>query len=430
MLIIYNLFLVPLLWLGFKIGSLFNEKIRQGNLARKGQPARIKNAISNLKPETKRILVHCTSVGEWEQAVPIIDRIKKINPSIFIVVSFFSPSGFNYVKSHLSVDLKIYLPLDTKPAARKLMETIRPEMWIISKFDVWPNHLAVARKMKIPIVLTAATLSPNSGRIKGLAKMLNKSVYKYFDYIFPISDDDLERFMVLFPYREKMTVAGDTRFDRVFAKSEKTRKAGNISVFEPDKNALTIIGGSTWQPDEKHFLPALISLLKRHNNLRAIVVPHELHKSHLVEIEAAFSAEEIETERYTEFSDAGFTTKKVAIVDTIGMLARLYLQTDLAYVGGSFSSGVHNVMEPAVFGQPVVFGPVHVNSFEALELKKIGSAFAVENTQDIEDIFGRLIIDTKYRKEINANAVNLIKNNLGATDKIINLLTERYDFIS
>lgn len=427
--LLYNIFFVPLFYAGFKIGSLFNQKMKDGNRTRKGQMKRIKDAVSKFDKDKKRIVFHASSVGEWEQAVPIIEKIKTSNPDIYIIVTFFSPSGYNFVKKHWAIDLKVYMPLDTYFGALKFFKIVKPSLWTVSKFDVWANHVFAAKKLNIPIILTAATLSSNSRRDKGIARIFNKSVYKHFSHFFPISEEDKERFLKLCPSPEKITVTGDTRFDQVFNRGEKAREAGNIRIFEKEEG-ITFIGGSVWPPDEKHLFPALIEKMKKYPELRAIIVPHELHESHISDIEKVFNSENIETERYTNFKDKGFTTKRVAIANTIGMLARLYMQTDLAYVGGSFSTGVHNVMEPAVFGQTVIFGTVYQNSFEAGELIKIGSAFSVSNSEEIKELLEKFISDENYRKETGKKAQNLIYDNLGATDKIYNLLKQQYEFIS
>ena len=156
MFFIYNIIIVPFIYLGFKIGTLLDNKIKTGNAGRKGQHKLIIKSLSGLDNKIKRILFHCSSVGEWEQAAPIIEGIKKSNPNIFVIVSFFSPSGYKYVKNHPDVNLKVYLPLDIYWQTKRFLKTLKPDLFIISKFDVWPNYLSAANKLKIPVVLTAA----------------------------------------------------------------------------------------------------------------------------------------------------------------------------------------------------------------------------------------------------------------------------------
>ena len=426
---LYRILAVPMIRVTFFFGRFFNSKMKLGYEARKNQFSFIEKELETNAKGRKRIFFHASSVGESEQALPIIEKLKAANPDIYIVMSFFSPSGYNFLKKNPLVDLKIYLPLDTHRNAKRLFALIKPELWCISKFDIWPNHLRAAASLNIPIVLTAATLSENSGRDKGLAGLFNKTFYKYFDLIFPISDDDAKRFLRLYPFPEKIHMTGDTRFDQVFIKAMKVEKAGNVKIFK-NEGGIVFIGGSIWPADEKHLLPAFTNIMNKHPELRAILVPHELHESHLLDIESALANAGLESERFTQFEKQGGTEKRIAIVNTVGMLARIYMQTDLAYIGGSFSSGVHNVMEPAVFGQPVLFGPIYKNSFEACELIKLGSAFPTENTQQIEDILDKLITDNTFRTQAGQKAKDLIQHNLGATERIYEYLKQSYDFIS
>lgn len=426
--LLYNLLVVPVIYAGFYIGSLFNNKIREGLKARKNQFARLGSEI--IKAEgRKRILFHCTSAGEWLQALPIIEKLKSMNPDLFIMVSFFSPSGYKFAKNPATVDLKFYLPLDSRIAAYRLFRLLKPDLWVISKFDIWPNHVMASSTLGIPMVVTSATLSADSGRDKGISKGFNRLVYNKIDHLFPISEDDKLRFKAMVPDESKYTIAGDTRYDHVYNRGIMASDAGDVPVFD-EKKELTIIAGSTWPADEKHVLPALAMLCSDHPDLNVIVVPHELHESHLHDIESVFESYGIRAVRYTDFSGSGSTTERVVILNAIGLLARLYKQTDIAYIGGSFGKGIHNVMEPAMFGQPVLFGPNHVNSYEAGELLKIGAAFRVSNQQEIYDKMNLLIGDHLLRKTMGEKAKNLIYDNIGATEIIINTLKKLYGIIS
>ncbi len=427
-LVLYNLFVIPLIHLGFWIGSLFNAKIREGLRARKKQFTFLRTAIEK-GAGRRRILFHCTSAGEWLQALPIIEKMKALNPDLYIMVSFFSPSGYKFSKNPPEVDLKFYLPLDSLPSAIKLFNILNPELWIISKFDIWPNHVMVASQKKIPIVVTSATLSEDSGRDKGVSKGFNRLVYNRISHIYPISADDMRRYMVMVPDRNKYTIAGDTRYDHVYNRGIKAGEAGDIPIFR-ENDGLTLIAGSTWPADEKHILPAICRLCKQFTDLRVIVVPHELHENHLRDIETVFEQAEVKTERFTTFSGSQRASANVVIFNTIGLLARLYKQTGIAYIGGSFGKGIHNVMEPAVFGQPVFFGPNYLNSHEAGELLKIEAAYSINNEQEFFDKASQLISDTDLREEMGEKAKNLIISNIGATDIIIDSLNKHYDLFS
>jgi 3-deoxy-D-manno-octulosonic-acid transferase len=428
LLFLYNILVVPFMIAGFYAGSLFNVKMREGLKARKNQFSRLSGEISNAGAR-RRILFHCTSAGEWLQAVPIIEKIKVANPDLFIMVSFFSPSGFKFARNPAEVDLKFYLPLDSPFAARRLFKLLKPELWIISKFDVWPNHVLAASRQGIPVVITSATLSSNSGRDKGFARSFNKYIYSKIGHFFPISEEDKKRFQALVPGEDAYTLAGDTRYDHVYNRGQKASDAGDVAVFSGDKG-LTLIAGSTWPADEKHVLPALAELIQEFPGIRVIVVPHELHESHLQDIENVFARFEIPCERYTSFSGQGTAKTSVVLFNTIGMLARLYKQTHLAFIGGSFGKGTHNVMEPAIFGQPVLFGPNHLNSYEAGELLQAGAAFRIMNQQEFREKTSLLIRDDRLRQSMGEKARNLIIGNTGATAIIINTLKDKYGIIS
>ncbi|HLO60978.1 MAG TPA: glycosyltransferase N-terminal domain-containing protein [Bacteroidales bacterium] len=427
-LVLYNLIVVPLIYIGFWIGSLFNAKIKEGLKARRNQFRKLAMDITRAG-NRKRILFHCTSAGEWLQALPIIEKMKAENPQLFIMVSFYSPSGYKFAKNPPQVDLKFYLPLDSVFAARRLFKMLKPELWIISKFDIWPNHVMIASLLKIPMVVSSATLSADSGRDKGISKGFNRLVYNRISHIFPISEDDKRRFQVMVPDESKYTIAGDTRYDHVYNRGVKAENEGDVPVFR-DRQDVIFIAGSTWPADEKHVLPALVRLCERFTTLQVIIVPHELQENHLRDIESVFEEAGITTERYTSFYASGKTDARVVIFNTIGMLARLYRQTSIAYIGGSFGKGIHNVMEPAVFEQPVIFGPNYLNSYEAGELLRIGAAFTIDNEQEFYDKALLLIQDRLLRNSMGEKAKNLIYNNIGATDIIMNTLKKLYGTLS
>lgn len=423
--ILYNIIGVPALRFGFFIFSRFNKKARLGYDGRAQQRKTLSDELNNVPKERKRVLIHCTSVGEYEQAVPIIELLKKQNSGLFIVVSFFSSSGYRFVKNNEHIDLKIYLPLDIYSRAHRLLEQLQPSLFIISKFDVWPNFMVASGKLSIPVAMIAATLSSNSKRDKGVSKWLNSYAFRHFDFIFPIAEEDKNRFLSIYPFPEKMKVTGDTRFDQVYKKGQKILQQEPVQLFETSDGP-TMIAGSIWPADEKYLLPVLVNILNKYPTLNVILVPHELHEEHISSIEQVLNKGKVDSCRFTELSKDAKSKSRVVIVNTIGMLAKLYVNTDLAYVGGSFSTGVHNVMEPAVFGQPVIFGPVYVNSFEAMELQKIESGFSIQNEKELEELIDVFISDEGRRIAAGKKAKDLIEQNIGATDKIFEILNQRY----
>lgn len=427
--LLYNLMVIPLLYTGFWVGSFLNRKMKTGRKARQGQFNRLRKELAQADSGRRRILFHCTSAGEWLQALPIIEQMKFSDPSLYIVVSFFSPSGFSFARNPASVDLKCYLPLDSICQSRRFLKLLRPSLWVISKFDIWPNHLLAAWQLKIPVVVTSATLASDSRRNTGIAGLFNRTVYAQIAHFFAISEADRDRFLKLVPDAGKYTVAGDTRYDHVFSRGEKAREAGDVELFG-NKPQVTLIAGSTWPADEKHVLPAFLRILNEYPETRAIVVPHELPESHLLHLESAFIQAGVTCERYTSFAGKRSTQARVVIFDTVGMLARLYKHTDIAFIGGSFGKGTHNTMEPAVFGQPVLVGPNHLNAFEAIELIKHGAAFSVGDSDELFRKLALLINQPGLRNEMGQRARNLILNNVGATQIIMNKLKKDYGIVS
>lgn len=383
--------------------------------------------MSNLSPEHRIVLYHTSSVGECEQAIPIIKKIKNRYENIFVVVSFFSPSGFNFKTDNQLIDLKIYLPFDIKSAARHFFKALKPDLWLISAYDVWPNHIMVASELKIPILMTSATLAEDSRRYKGISKIFNRFIYDKFNYIFPRSNGDYERFLQIYPFGDRMEVCGDNRFDRVFEKYENLMNQEEMKIFhDSGTKSIVFIAGSIWPEDEKNILNGLCELLEKHDNLKVILVPHEIDENHLRSIEFHFQPGNMTIARYSEFYEKGGTDSRVAIIDKIGILARIYKSTQIAYIGGSFSSGVHNVMEPAVFRQPVIFGPKHVNSQEALDLLKEGCGFCVRNNEEFIQILNKLIIEEKYREQLGQKSYDYVKRKTGATAKCFRIIDEKF----
>jgi len=426
--LLYNIVAVPLQYSFYFCARLINRKIAEGMAGRKGQKERIKQALEAVDKNRKRIVFHCVSVGEWEQALPIIKKLKSANSDIYVIVTFFSPSGYNFVKDNSDIDLKIYLPFDSYFRARNFLKTIQPDLWIIVKHDIWPNHVYAARSLSIPVILVDATLPPQSFRNAPVLSNFFRSVYKSFIYLFPISAGDRDRFLKLYPFPDKMTVAGDTRFDQVSHREQEALKSKDIQLFDAEDTDV-LIAGSIWPSDEKHLLPAVQQLLNKFQSLRIILVPHEPVERYLQGIESALQQVNVSSKRYSAILKSGINGTRVAIIDTIGLLVTLYSKADIAYVGGSFGPGVHNVMEPGILGKPILFGPNHLNSFEALEMIHCGGGFAVKNSSEITDRVSDFLNNSGKRSDAGKKARQLIQKNLGAADKIVKQLRDMYDFI-
>lgn len=422
-LVLYTVVYICLVFPVFCIGSLFNAKIREGLIGRITQPKLIRKFAKEHKNE-QILFFHSASVGEWEQSIPIIKLLKQSYPDMKIVASFFSPSGMNHGRKE-DVDLSLYLPFDVCISNYLFFKRLKPKAWVISKYDVWPGILMAAHWANIPVLLCSAELAEDSVRYKGVNAAVNRLFYKYISYILPVSEDYKQRFLNIFPYENRLEVVGDARYDQIIAKAEAVMQQPEVELFE-NPLPITFIGGSIWPADEKHLFPALLRVFKEHTNLQLILVPHELHETHIQAIEQTFNQEGIETQRYTDFSNmgSGKTACRVAIVNTIGMLAKLYKNTDIAYVGGAFSTGVHNVAEPSAFGNPVVYGPKHINSFEAMQLKKVAGGFPISNEQECYEILSKLVEDEQFRKDSGKKNHDFLYASKGASEKIVKRIQE------
>ena len=421
-LILYDIIIIPLLKLVFIIGSLFNKKLKQGLDGRKRYFENAQTIAKQIPTNAKLFLFHSSSVGEWEQAIPIIEKLKQKDSSVYVIVTFFSPSGYIIVKNQL-IDAKLYLPIDSKSNAKKFFNLFHPKAWIICKYDIWPNMLLEAKKHDIPVLLCSAELAADSKRHIFPMKLVNKPIYNNLDFILAISEDTRQRFTNIYSNTKGLIVGGDSRYDRINEKVERLLKEDPIKIFK-NEDTFSIIMGSSWPADEKHVLPAIIRLLNQFTHLSVIIVPHEIEEVHLQNIEFLFSEAQIKTERYSSFSTKNGTQTRVAIIDTIGVLSKLYRSTKIAYVGGGFGSGVHNVMEPAAFSQPIIFGPKHINSYEACHLEYLMAAHTIHNENEFEIIAEYLIHREKLRVEKGAVARKFLTDNLGATNKTIEILEQ------
>jgi 3-deoxy-D-manno-octulosonic-acid transferase len=271
----------------------------------------------------------------------------------------------------------------------------------------------------VPVVLVDATLSPTSRRISAAGRLFYRSVYSNISKIMAISESDAERFRQTVPGHPSITISGDTRFDRVM---ERKRLSGEIGFSLPHDGRKIVICGSTWPRDESRLLPALSSLMSSRSDLYTIIAPHEPHPDRIAELTRWAET----TGLSVGYASRGLSDPppRVVLIDTVGVLAEAYRLGDVAYVGGSFSTGVHSVIEPAIEGLPVVFGPVHGNSFEAIRLQESGAGFAVENEDDIRDRLARLLDDDAARERAGDQARRYVESQLGATEKCVAAISE------
>jgi len=413
--IIYNTLFIPLLYLALKFISLFKQKIRRGIRGRKRIfEELILNKIS-LNHSKKIIWFHSSSLGEFEQAKPIIEKLKKETDAL-IVVSFFSPSGYENSKKYPYADIITYLPFDSQRRAKRFVEVISPNLAVFMRYDIWPNHIWTLKKKKIPCFLVDATMKKNSPRKLPIIRSFHKYLFEDFTKILSVSEEDIRGFMSFNCKNVEIKKVGDTRFDRVYNRSIASKQSRIINP-EVLKGNKVLVAGSTWAPDEEVLIPAFLKLLKFDENALMIIAPHEPTLLNLEKLEHEFSSV-LPSIRLSHINN--YANQRIIIVDSIGILSILYNYADVAFVGGSFKINVHNVLEAAVYGIPVLFGPKIENSQEAKKLTETGGGILVKDKREVYRSLRKLFSDEKFRRECGKKSFDYVEDHRGATDRIIN----------
>jgi len=412
---VYNGLVLPAAYGVLSAAVPFHKKLRRTFRARRNIRERwTETAPRGLRP----IWFHVASVGEYEQARPVISALEKNFPDVAVAITFTSPSGYDYAikqerpNGEGNVCFMEYLPLDFQHNARFSLDVLDPRLIVFVKFDLWPNLIWEAARRGIPSLLIDATLSENSYRNSAAGRMFYRAVYPYLERILAISDGDAGRFVECAPSHSGISVIGDTRFDRV-AERKLNGNGKHIDVDVGDR--LVIVAGSTWPKDELHLLPSLARMASERDDLYVILAPHEPSISHVAELSAWARSNGFESSTLSQSSfSSARTGNRALIVDSVGVLAEMYRYGDIAYIGGAFSTGVHSVIEPAIMGMPVMFGPLHQNSLEAIELLRQDAAFSVSN---VEDMTSRLrSLDNGIRDRMGGHARAYVESKLGATD--------------
>ncbi|MFZ1730164.1 MAG: glycosyltransferase N-terminal domain-containing protein [Bacteroidota bacterium] len=414
---LYNIIILPPLWIAFRMLWLFNRKVRRGLRGRHTSLQRLRVFIRN-NPARRRLWVHASSMGEFEQAKPIIEALRKRDPELVIIASFFSPSGYENNLRYRSVDAVVYIPFDTAGNARKFLELIQPTAAVFIRYDVWPNHIWTCRRMGIPVMLANATLRDNSGRLLPVIRQFHRRIFDSMDAILTVSPKDAAAFGRMKLQRPRIEVVGDTRYDRVAGKAALSR----LRMLVPEhilKGRKAIVVGSSWPEDEEVLLPALFALLARDKELLCIIVPHEPSIDHLEFLEYRLNGS-IPSIRFSYLQS--WNGERVLIVDSIGILLPLYAVADVAFVGGGFKSNVHNTLEPAAYGIPVLFGPKIGNSQEAQELADAGGGFIVRSREEIEATLEQLLSDDLARSTAGKAAGRFVSERSGSTEHILTRL--------
>ena len=420
----YNTLVIPALTAGFYIAARFSPKIREGLVGRRSVFDSIKEQLASARELGQTVWFHFTSVGEFEQAKPLIEALKD---DARIVLTYFSPSVHPNVANYPHHDAAIYLPLDTSRNAERLFQIIKPSLLVFSKFDIWPNLVWCAAEHRLPIALIAGTLHPKSKRLASVARPFFRDVHRHISVHCVISEGDARRFRMICPPSAQIEVTGDTRFDRVY---QRAITVNGEAEFFPGQSTLQrpiLIAGSTYLEEEQVVLEVLSHLRENashdpdFNNLpHLILVPHEPTAERIDEIRTQLDRLGISRVYFSELQeDVDLSQIDVIVIDTIGLLAQLYRLGDVAFVGGSFHGSVHNVMEPAAMAKPILFGPTIHNAYEAGILKVRGGAQLVNNAKEMAEVLTSLFSDAAERTRMGQIGKQVIEENLGASERTL-----------
>ncbi len=410
---IYNLFL-PSFLLFVRLFGQFNPKIQASLSGRKHLFETLTEKVQQLPPHRKRIWFHVASVGEFEQARPLISELRK-QGDWSIIVSFLSVSGYEARKHFPDADLITYLPEDTPINARRFCALVQPHVAVVVRYDFWFNHLCEVKRSGARLILISMSVQAQSNYFKPVLKSFYKALFSLFDKIFTVSEQDAKALQAGFAL-STVEVAGDTRYDQVFARSKGREKLAPLEKFYRGKRVL--IGGSTWQRDESLLVEAMMHL----SDVSLILVPHEINHVHLAWLESLLQSKGLNYARISKLPE-NFSSKMVLIVDEIGYLAELYALASVGYVGGGFGVNVHNTLEVAVHGVPVVFGGNIHKSREAKELADSGAAFIVTELTLLPTL-KNLLENEHLRAEAGKKAAQFVQARLGATEKILKYFYE------
>ncbi|WPR72778.1 glycosyltransferase N-terminal domain-containing protein [Flavobacterium sp. NG2] len=389
-----------------KLIALFNPKIK---LFVSGRTTVFDTLSKNIKSSDKTIWFHAASLGEYEQGLPVMEKIKSEFPSHKIILTFFSPSGFEVRKNNTVADITVYLPLDTKKNAKRFIALTHPEMVFFIKYEFWINYLAVLKMNNTPTYLISGIFRENQLFFKWYGEFYRKAL-NTFTYFFVQNEKSKELVQQL--EKTNVIVSGDTRFDRVVAILEKNNTLDFIAQFK--NNTTTIVIGSSWPKDEE----LLVNYINTTNQkIKFIIAPHNIKPEQIAQLKNGLSKK---TVLFSEMEGKTLADYDVFIIDTIGILTKIYSYANIAYVGGGFGNpGVHNILEPATFGVPIVIGSNYSHFAEATTLVDLGGCISISNLVELETTFDNLITNSNSQKEKGLICSDFVFTNKGATNTIM-----------
>jgi 3-deoxy-D-manno-octulosonic-acid transferase len=394
--------------LAISIASLFNEKAKKWKSGRKDIFSKLQKTFSGVKEPIAWF--HCSSLGEFEQGRPVIEAFRQQKPNYKILLTFFSPSGYEIRKNYPGADFIFYLPLDTPSNAKRFVQIVKPKFSVFVKYEFWFNYLQELHKANIPVYLISAKFRADQYFFKGYASWFRTQLKEY-KKIF-VQDKDSEK-LLKNEGIENVIVAGDTRFDRVITIARQAKPDKIVQSFKG--NSKLWVCGSTWPEDEELIHYTFDKLKVAGEDLKLLLVPHEIGEANINRLLNNFP----NSARYSTSNETGVAQFDTLVVDKIGLLSSLYQYGDIAYVGGGFSSGIHNLLEAAVYGIPVLFGPKHQKFNEASELIKCKGGGHVHSAVELLKAVSHLIHDDALRKNYGEHAKDYVIGAKGATDMIL-----------
>ncbi len=402
MTLLYNIGIISFSFL-IRVFSLFNSKAK---LLKNGRQDALRK-LKDLRFDDKPIWVHCASLGEFEQGRPVIESIKKNKPAQKVVLTFFSPSGYEVQKNYELADEVLYLPSDRPSNVRKFIEAINPGQVIFVKYEFWYHYLKALHKKGINTYIISAIFRPQHAFFKWYGGWYKKML-SFFTCLYV--QDEKSALLLDGINVKNYVIAGDTRFDRVYEISQQTKSFPLVQQFA--QNAKVMVGGSTWPKGEE----LLAAYLKENKKVKLLLAPHEIHDNHISEIEQLFA--DFKCARYTDVENIDLSDVRVLIINTMGMLSSMYQYGDLAYIGGGFGSGIHNTIEASTFGLPVIIGPNYEKYQEACDLIELNAGFCAANQDEFTAIANKLLLNDQELKKASEAAVNYVDKMRGATEQI------------
>lgn len=386
------------------IFSVFNEKARLFVQGRKNWEEILKQKID---PKSKYIWFHCASLGEFEQGRPVIEELKL--PEYKILLTFFSPSGYEIRRNHPLADVVAYLPMDTKRNASAFLNIVKPEKVFFVKYEFWYFYISELKQRNIPLYIISAIFRENQQFFNNTpwGKWYRKMLYQV-EHLFVQNEKSGELLKTI--GISNFTVSGDTRFDRVAAIAKSSKEIPIVEKFRG--GSPVIIAGSTWKPDEE----LLAAFINQSSNIKFIIAPHEVSVGNINRIHQLLKKPAIS---FSETNETEIGRFQVLIIDSVGLLSSLYRYGDVAYIGGGFGVGIHNILEAATFGLPVIFGPNYKKFKEAIDLTFEGGAISISNSEELRVALNNLIIDKNELEKASEICRNYVAKNVGSTKHII-----------